>query len=129
MNHALILAFMAAIMSSSPSAYSQTDKYTKQEQVEFAHFTSPLYRRYEECIANQYCSMEERLEIMAAMNAEMQRIINGINAICLRTNDPDCIGKQAYKRRVWKKLNAGMNEMMFGMSQQISEIKRDAGND
>lgn len=131
MEQALATALVIIALGVSQPAIAQksasNDKKPPQKSLS-------LDKRYENCMGNSDCSIQERLELITALGKNQREIQKNMDQNCLILGYNECIGPQLDERAEWHKNHKHMANLMQSLEDRstgamIDNSKELAQND
>lgn len=114
MSQNLILALIAVLIGSTNPAEAQYQP--TESKAEYLPIPGhPLETRYQNCMEDPDCTVQERLMLMGEMDQELTRAMQRMNNTCMDLDYNDCINPRSSYNEEWHKLHSHMGTMMSGM--------------
>lgn len=109
MEQALATALVIIALGMSQPAIAQKSVSTDKKPAEKS---LSLDKRYENCLGNAECSLQERLKLITALGDRQREIQKDMDRNCLVLGYNECIGPQLNERAEWHKTHKHMANLM-----------------
>ena len=109
MNRRMKVIFMALTLGTVPPAHAQYRENMIHIQLQES---KSITRSVDECLADENCSIKDKLYLMSVMNDDVNEIIWGMDRTCMMMEYNNCVMPQWQKREEWNRLHSRMGSMM-----------------
>lgn len=121
MNQNVILTLIAVIIGSASPAIAQYEQ--TESKAEYLPIPGrPLETRYQNCLDDPNCTIQEHLMLMEEMGKEMDSMLQKMNRTCMDMDYSDCISPRSVQNEEWHKLHNHIGQMMANMETNMSEV-------
>lgn len=127
MKRIIIFVLAATISGSFHTALAQDSfqtipiQYTPEQSPSTQAPAMPsLDERFQECMNDGSCPLQDRIQLMGEMSDEMRQSLRRMDQNCMKAGYKDCIGPKHEETRAWHKMHLHMDEMMTAMEKLSS---------
>ncbi len=125
MKEAMALTLITAILGMVHPVMAQSEMKVTPATPQLMTPVPTLEERFQKCIGNPDCPLEERLQIMSEMSDSMHSSIMGMDQFCRGLQySKDCIGPRNERAQHWRMMNRHMKEMMGSIAPPRAEDKQ-----